>query len=421
MDRHVLTTAADVTGEDEITLTLRQRDNTGATTLDRSKWRADTPACEHLVHLNNAGTGLPPKVVTERVVSHLRLEEQVGGYEAADRIVPEWEAGRESLARLVGGSAEGIAIVESTTAALHKILATVPLRRGDRVLVAGAEYASTLLPLMQLARRTGLQLEVLPDDENGVVDLATLAATLRDDVRMVLAVHAPSHNGLVNDVAGVGEVLRAADSHAWFVVDACQSLGQLPVDVTTIGCDFLMASGRKYLRGPRGTGILHASQRALQELDAYPLDIQGAQLTSELEFVIDPTAVRFESWERSIAAGLGLMAAANYTLATEMSSITTAIGRNAEYLRSNLGALRGWRVLDRGNRRSGIVVARHRSVAPEEMVPALRQQRVNLHVVPASSSPRDLGGESALRLSPHAFNNQADLDRALGLLADLTE
>ncbi len=388
--------------------------------LDRQRLRADTPACEHLTHLNNAGCGLPPRQVTERVVSHLRLEEQVGGYEATERVADEWTAGRSMLAGLVGAREDNIAVVESATAGFHKVLSTIPLRPGDRVLVAGSEYASTVLPLLQLSRRIGLRVEFLADNDDGVADTRSLAHRIDDDVRMVCAVHAPSHNGLINDVAGIGSALAASGSGAWYVVDACQSLGQLPIDVAELNCDFLLASGRKYLRGPRGTGVMYAGDRALRELDAFPVDVNGALWGGAGDYTLEQSAARFENFERSVAAGLGLMAAARYALDVGIPAISEAIARNGEYLRSRLSGLPGWRVLDRGQRRSGIVVARHDSADPGALVQQLRRHRVNVHMIPPAISPRDLGSSPALRLSPHAFNNQYDLDRALNLLAELT-
>lgn len=387
--------------------------------LSRTRLRRDTPGCDRVAHLNNAGAALSPTVVVERITAHLRRESEIGGYEAAHEAADELADGRALMGSLVGVQGHQIAFVESSTAGLHRVLSTVSLQRGDRVLVAGAEYASTVLPLLQLSRRIGLRVEFIPDGPDGSTDPAALVRLMDDDVRLVCAVHAPSHNGLVNDVAAIGQHLRASGSRAWYLVDACQSLGQLPIDMTTIDCDFLVGSGRKYLRGPRGSGVLAVSDRALTQVDAYPVDISGAEWIGPDEYTLEPTARRFESFERSVAVALGLVAAVRYASELSVPVLSGAIGRNAEYLRSHIGASGSWRVQDRGRVRSGIVTARHDRIDAGTAVSALGRAGVNAWEVTTGTSPRDLGGRSVLRLSPHAYNTQEELDRALEVLAGL--
>ncbi len=389
--------------------------------LSRGSLRRDTPGCERVAHLNNAGASLSPAVVVDRMVTHLRLEEQIGGYEAAAQVADELASGRHVIAQLVGATARQVALVESTTAGLHRVLSAVSLSRGDRVLVAGSEYASTVLPLLQLSRRMGLRVEFIPDGVDGSMDVEFLAATVDDDVRLVSVVHAPSHNGVVNDVAAIGEVLRRNAPDAWYLVDACQSLGQLPIDMGRIDCDFLIASGRKYLRGPRGSGLLAVSDRALARLDGFPVDIRGARWIGSAEFEVAASATRFESFERSVAVNLGLIEAARYAQAVSIPVLHGAITRSAEYLRSHIGAIPGWWVLDRGTQRSGIVTARHEYRSIADTVAALARAGVNGWEVTAPTNPRQLGERSVLRLSPHAYNTQAELDRALSVLADLAD
>ncbi|MFZ9988085.1 MAG: aminotransferase class V-fold PLP-dependent enzyme, partial [Candidatus Nanopelagicales bacterium] len=192
--------------------------------IDVNALRADTPGCANVTHLNNAGSALPPAVVTDTMVAHLRREEQVGGYEAhaeaRDRVAGVYA----SVAQLVNAPVEHVALVESATVAwdrgLQAIAFSDPLAPGDRMLVSGSEYASNVLPLLQLARRTGASVEVIPDGEDGAVDVDALDAMLDEQVRIVSINHAPSQNGLVNDVVGVGDVLRRHGSPAWYLVDA---------------------------------------------------------------------------------------------------------------------------------------------------------------------------------------------------------
>jgi len=387
--------------------------------LSRTRLRQETPGCEKVAHLNNAGAGLSPAVVVDRMVHHLQRESECGPYEAAHTVADEIRLGRSQVAQLVGVRSDQLAFVESATAGLHRVLSTIHLQRGDRVLVSGAEYASTVLPLLQLSHRIGLRVEVIPDDPTGITDADALARMLDDDVRLVCVVHAPSHNGLVNDVSALGAALRAQGSNAWYLVDACQSVGQLPVDMTEIGADFLVASGRKYLRGPRGSGILAVSDRALNEVDAYPLDVAGARWAHTDDFTVDSSARRFESFESSVAVTLGLIEAVRYAQSLSIPVLTGAIGRNAEYLRSHLGATGSWLVQDRGRQRSGIVTVRHDRIAASYAVATLRQAGINAWEVGPHVNPRELDGRAVVRLSPHAYNTTEELDLAVAVLASL--
>lgn len=390
-----------------------------AGTLSRTRLRQETPGCDNVAHLNNAGAGLSPSTVVDRMIDHLRLESSLGPYEAAHDVAQEIDEGRRLVAHLVGADKEQLAFVGSATAGLHRVLSTIHLQRGDRVLVSGAEYASTILPMLQLSRRIGLRVEVIPDDPTGVTDADALARMLDDDVRLVCAVHAPSHNGLVNNVAQLGATVRRQGSPAWYLVDACQSVGQLPVDIGEIGADFLVASGRKYLRGPRGSGFLAVSDRALREVDAYPVDVAGARWTQTDDYAVDASARRFESFEASVAVTLGLIEAVRYAQQFSVPVLAGAIGRNAEYLRCHLGATGSWRVQDRGRLRSGIVTVRHDRIPASHAVSALRRAGVNAWEVGSHLNPRELDGRAVVRLSPHAYNTTEELDLAVDVLASL--
>ncbi|MFZ8926627.1 MAG: aminotransferase class V-fold PLP-dependent enzyme, partial [Candidatus Nanopelagicales bacterium] len=285
--------------------------------LDVAALRADTPGCANVTHLNNAGSALPPRVVTDTMVEHLRREEQVGGYEAhaeaRDRVAGVYA----SVGELVHVSLERVALVESATVAwdrgLQAIAFSDPILAGDRMLVSGSEYASNVLPLLQIAQRTGASVEVIPDGPDGAVDVEAFGDMLDERVRIVSINHAPSQNGLVNDVVGIGDMLRRHGSPAWYLVDACQSVGQMPVDMGRIGCDVLSATGRKFLRGPRGTGFLYVSDRMLAR-GAVPLyaDLRGVEWRDGDKLRTLDTARRFETWELSYALVLGLGAAGKF-------------------------------------------------------------------------------------------------------------
>ncbi len=389
--------------------------------LDVDRLRADTPGCEQVTHLNNAGSSLPPAVVTDTVVAHLRREEAIGGYEAHAEAADLIEAVRASAATLVGSRPEQIALLESATAAwtrgLSAIAFTRPLDAGDRILVSSAEYASNVLPLMQLSMSTGARLEFIPDGDDGCVDVEAFSAMVDADVAIVAITHCPSQNGLINDVAAIGAVLDGTDT--WYLVDACQSIGQLPVDVNDIGADFVSATGRKFLRGPRGTGFLYASDAALDELEPFPLDLHSATWTSD-GYEVQPTARRFEYWEKSYAAILGMGAAIDYALACGVGPLAQRIGELAEYARAGLGEIPGARVHDRGQPRSGIVTCTRDGISAADLVAAIKAAGINVSLSTPDYARHDFERhhiDGLVRISPHAYNTTDEVDRLLAAVA----
>ncbi len=392
-----------------------------ASPLDVDRLRADTPGSSHVTHLNHAGSALPPAVVTDTVVDHLRREEQIGGYEAHAEAADRIEAVRDSAATLIGARPDQIALLESATAAWSRGLAAIaftrPLRPEDRILASSAEYASNVIPLMQLAMTTGARLEFIPDGADGCLDVTAFADMLDTDVAIVAVTHCPSQNGLINDVAGVGAALAGTDT--WYVVDACQSIGQLPVDAVDIGADFVSATGRKFLRGPRGTGFLYASDRALDELEPFPLDLHSATWTSD-GYEVQPSARRFEYWEKSYAALLGMGAAIDYALDCGMDALSLRIAELAAYARTGLEQIPGVLINDRGVRRSGIVTFTREGRAASDLVAHIKSSGINVSLSTPDYSRRDFeshGVTGLVRVSPHAYNTTEEIDRLLVAVA----
>ena len=392
--------------------------------IDVAVLRADTPGCASVTHLNNAGSALPPRVVTDTVVAHVRREEEIGGYEAHAEAADRVAAVYDSVARLVNAPRERVALVESATAAWDRGLQAIAFSQdigpGDRFLVSAAEYASNVIPLLQLAQRTGGRVEFIPDGADGTTDVEALGAMLDERVRIVAITHAPSQNGLLNDVVGIGDMLRINGSPAWYIVDACQSAGQIPLDMGRIGCDVLSATGRKFLRGPRGTGFMVVSQRLLDEAEPFPLDLHGATWESDLEFAVQPGARRFESWEKSYAALLGMGAAIDYALECGIDELRARIDVLAQGLRARLSEIPGVRVRDRGATKTGIVTIS--APDPAAIVAGLRAEGINTsHSTPdyARHDFAQHGITGLVRISPHAYNTDEELDRAVAAISRL--
>lgn len=387
---------------------------------DLERWRAQTPGCAAVLHLNHAGSSLPPDVVTSTVVDHLRLEERIGGYEAEDAARDRTEAVYTSVARLLGADRTEIALVENATRAWDMAFYAVALQPGDRIITGVAEYASNYLAYLHLKATRGVEIAVAPDDADGALDVEALEALVDDRTRLIAVTHVPTNGGLVNPAERIGEVARRHG--VLFLLDACQSVGQLEVDVRRIGCDFLSATGRKFLRGPRGTGFLYA--RTATTADQHPpfVDLRAATWTGTDTYELRPDARRFENWESYVAGRLGLGAAVDYALEIGVDRIQTMVERVGEGLRARLAELPAVTVCDKGSRRCGIVSFRHARIDATTIREELRAKGINVSVTTETSTRLDFERRhlpDLVRASGHYLTTDDELDRFVAALRDL--
>jgi len=386
--------------------------------IDVAAERAATPGTAYVAHLNNAGAALPSVAVTAAVIGHLRLEAQMGGYEAASVADEAIEHTYDAIAELIGAERDEIAVVENATRAWDMAFYGFPLRRGERILTGRAEYGSNVIAALQVAERTGAVLEVVDDDEHGQLDIVDLRRRLADgNVALVAMTHVPTQGGLVNPAAAVGAACR--DAGVPYLLDACQSVGQLPVDVGEIGCDILSATGRKWLRGPRGTGFLYVSRALAGRITPPLLDMRTATWTSPTTYEIRPDARRFETWESNIAARIGLGVAIDHVLALGPAAIADRVGALAGTLRTQLSAVDGVAVHDRGLERCGIVTFSVAGRSAEQVRAAAAAAGVHVSVSYATSAQYDLparGLTELVRASPHYYNTEDELGRLLSAL-----
>ncbi len=388
-----------------------------------AEWRHDTPGCAHRNHLNNAGSALPPRVVLDATVEHLQLEAEIGGYEAADAAADRIQAVYGSIAGLIGAQARNVAVVGNGTAGFIQALTSFDLARGDVIVTSRSDYTSNQIQYLALAQRLGVRIVHAAELPEGGIDPASVREALRTlPVRLVAISWIPTHSGLVQEVAGVGAVCE--EFGVPFIVDAVQAAGQVPIDVASLKCDYLVGTARKFLRGPRGIGFLYASDRAMARGD-YPLfvDMRGARWTAPAAFQVDATARRYEDWEFPYALVLGMGAAVDYALRQDVArSGARAIALGAR-LRAGLAAVDGVRVLERGTNPGAIVTAEVEGWTGREIMAALAAERINAVATLREFAIHDFGPrgvESAVRLSPHYYNTTAEVDAAVDVIRQLT-
>lgn len=382
--------------------------------------RADTPAVEQLIHFNNAGAALMPEPVVQVITGHLQREARLGGYEAAAQCAPELDNVYAAIGRLVNACPAEIAVIENATRAWDMAFYSLVLKPGDAVLTSMTEYAGNYIPYLQLKRQRGIEIRIIPNDEHGQVCLAALAAMLEDErVALVSLPMIATNGGPVQPVEQIGALARTAG--VLFLLDACQAVGQVPIDVQKIGCHMLAATSRKYLRGPRGMGFLYVEQSLCQRLEPVFLDLHAASLLTAQSFEICSDARRFENWECNVAAKLGLGAAAEYALAQGIEPMWQRIQHLAGYLRDRLTEVAGITLQDQGSVKSGIVTFSHRhNSAPQvQQWLAAQPKRINVSTSTAGSTLLDMQHRGLLevsRASVHAYNTEAEIDALIDAL-----
>lgn len=389
--------------------------------LDVDKVRADTPACAEIVHLNNCGASLPPTPVVDAMFDYLRFEASAGGYEAVEDRAADLERVYGAGSRVLGCRPDELAFVSGSAEAWWRAFLSVPLVAGDRVLLGRTEYIANGLALMQAAER-GVLVEIVPDDSTGQIDLEALEAMLDERVKAVCLTMVAMANGLVNPAAEVGRLVKQVG--AYFIVDACQAVGQLPVNVDDLSCDFLSFTGRKFVRGPRGTGMLYVRSSVMPHLEAPTfIDGRSAKWLPDMTYELKPTAQRFELAEIPYGAKVGLGVALDYAHQLGLDAIETRIGDLARHARTELKNRGGVSVTDTGVRQCGIVTFTVEGHAPAEVVAHLRRADINTGNPGAVASRLDLEGrgvEEVVRLGIHYYNTLDELDRFLAELDMLT-
>lgn len=374
--------------------------------------RKETPGCQHVLHFNNAGASLIPQPVLDAVTRHQTLEAERGGYEAAALAEANIEGFYSSAAKLINALPSEIAFIENATRAWDMVFYSLEFKPGDRILTAQAEYASNYIAFLQVAKKTGAKVEVIPNDEYGQLSLQELEKRIDSQTKLIAITHIPTQGGLINPAEEVGKIANQAG--VFYLLDATQSVGQMPIDVQKIGCDALCATGRKFLRGPRGTGFLFVSHKVIEKLEPPFLDLLAATWTEENAYAIRSDARRFETWETNYANKIGLATAIDYAMQWGMDAIWERVHQLAVEFRKKLGALSGVTLQDLGQNKCGIVTFTMKGWDPQEICLHLREQGINVSVSLQEYARIDLeerGLPSIVRASVHYYNSSEEIDR----------
>lgn len=379
--------------------------------FDLARARAETRFCTDVIHFNNAGSSLMPTPVADALHNYLYQEERLGGYETAADQQESLANFYHATAKLLNCRIEEIAFVENATRAWDMAFYSFKFAQGDKILTTLAEYGSNVIAYNQQAQRYGVEIVFVPNDEFGQIDLHALENLIDGRVKLIAISHIPTGGGLVNPAKAVGRIAQSANIP--YLLDACQSVGQLPLDVDEIGCDMLSGTGRKYLRGPRGTGFLYVRQNLIEQLEPPFLDQHAATLTSPTTYQIRGDAKRFENWEQYLAGKAALGVAIDYALSYGLDAIQTRIYGLAQTLRNKLQGMAGVQLTDEGLEKCGLVTFATMPLSPSAVQQQLKAHRINVSISEGSGSLvsfQHRGLSEVVRASLHYYNTEAEID-----------
>ncbi len=374
--------------------------------------RNETPGCQHVLHFNNAGAALPPNAVVNAIKTYLDLEATIGGYEAAQASNNKIEKMYDCAAQLINCQREEIAFVENATRAWDMAFYSFKFKKGDCIVTCLSEYASNYLAFLHRAKQTGVKIVAINNDSYGQLDIEDLQNKLNDSVKLIAITHVPTQGGLINPAVEIGKI--ANNMNIPYLLDTTQSIGQMPIDVKLIGCDFLCATGRKYLRGPRGTGFLYARKEKIIQCDPPFIDLHSAKWTADNAYVLNEDASRFETWEQNMAAKIGLGVAIEYALTLGLPAIWNRIQYLANQLRNQLKSIPSVELQDLGQHKCGIVTFTSKKISVTKLQNTLASKKMNVSISLQEYARLDMARRnlpSLIRASVHYYNTEEEIER----------
>lgn len=379
--------------------------------------RSETKGIENRIHFNNAGSSLMSDPVFNAVSKYQEEERNIGGYETFHKYETELGDFYEVAAKLINAKPQEIAFCENATRAWDLAFYSIPFEKGDEIITSQAEYGSNYIAYLQLAKSKGVEIKVIPNNSHQETSIHELEKLISKKTKLISITHVPTNGGLVNPASEIGKLAKAHG--ILYLLDSCQSVGQLNIDVEEIGCDFLSATGRKYLRGPRATGFLYAKQETTSEIEPILLDLHAATWTQTNQFKIRDDAKKFENWEQNFAGKYGLKTALDYILNLGIDWIEERVCDLANYKREALNSVEGITVYDAGKKKCGIVSFASNKKSPGELVKLASNESINISTSTVYGTRLDAENRKLpdmIRSSVHYFNTKEEIDKLIDLL-----
>ena len=381
--------------------------------------RSQTKGLDGKLFFNSAGSSLMQDQVIECMQDYLEQERMIGGYAAASKYQESINRFYSEVANLIKTKERNIAFATSASDAYNQALSSIPFKNKDVIITTNNDYISNQLAFIGLQKRYDIDIVRVKDLEHGGMDTKDCLEKIEKlNPRLVAITHIPTNSGLIQDVYSIAPACKA--SGAYYLVDTCQSIGQLNISVEKLNCDFLTATGRKFMRGPRGSGFLYVSDRVLNE-GLTPLFTEqcGAEWTEEFGYRIIDSAVRFERWERNCGNMLGLAKAAEIINEIGMENIEKSNYELQLFTREQLGKLSNIKCTDIGKDLCNIITFTSADGSINRIVDLFSTHNVSYSISGINSALIDFTKRQlteVVRISPHYFNTEEEINMLMEIL-----
>jgi selenocysteine lyase/cysteine desulfurase len=345
------------------------------------------------------------------VADYMQREQAIGAFVAAQQVQPQLQQLYARLAELLHCAPADIALTTGNSHGWNAVVGALPLAVGDRVLVAPGEWGGNYAMLLQLSARTGCVVETMPCTPDGALDLVALEALLDARVKLIALTWVPANGCTVYDAHGLGRL--CARHGIAYVIDAAQALGHIPVDVQALQCDALTAPGRKWLCGPRGTGVVYLKPGFVERLQPQVVDHLSCPITANGPALRRDARV-LEQSEASMALKLGLLAALDSAQAQGWNQRFAAIAQRAAQLRTALTGVPGLKLCHLADAPTscGIVAFTLEGYTPAQVQQALLAQEIQVAASGMGYTPLDMqarGLAAVVRASVAWHTSEADI------------
>lgn len=382
--------------------------------------RQNTPGCLDKIFINSAGSSLMSKEVVQISKDYMDMEADIGGYDVMANHYEDFNLFYLEASKLINANPRNMAFAISATDAYSKVLYSFKWTEKDVILTTKDDYVSNIISFIHINRRFGSQIKFVDCLDSGDLDYEDLARKLEQYKPTIFALtHIPTSAGTIHDAEKAGEICANFDTY--YLLDACQSIGQLDVDVRKIKCDFLTVTGRKFLKAPRGTGFLYVANHIL-DTDMGPLciDLAGSTWDSETSFKFGSEAKRFEFWEKNYSNFLGLTQAIREINEIGIEKIAAYNKMLSGYFRNELEQVDGLKIYDHGSLKGNIITWKIPGLKQSEISKLFHERRVIFSFSSNTSALYDLnkkGEEWLVRFSPHFFNTTEEADQVGEILS----